>query len=104
MFADQDNSFSPVPSDRSDDFTELFSSRVWEDEDKDQKVECYMYTKSTRDPKGSLAGIIASDKAECIDRKEKHKRDSSAAASRESTIHSSGYDLDNPEGRHRLPA
>ena len=36
LFANQDSDFLPISSDRSDDFLESFSSRVWEDDNEDQ--------------------------------------------------------------------
>ena len=77
LFANQEGDFSPIPS-GTDNPSESYGSRVWDDDKEDQEVERYLLTRPTRDPKDSLAGQIASNKATRIDRKEKH-RDSSAS-------------------------
>ena len=63
LFADDRlSSVSPVPSDRSDDvLSTSLTTGAWDNDDEEQP-ERYSSTKSSRDPKGSLACRIASDK------------------------------------------
>ena len=55
-------SVSPVPSDcNSDKFSTSLTTGAWDDDD-DEQLKRYSRTKSSRDPKGSLACRIAWEK------------------------------------------
>ena len=83
LYADDADEFSPVPSD-SDVLTESYDSRHWEEEEKFQ--ERFLRTKSTRDPKGSLASKIALDKVQWIECKVKDKLHFSASSSKDTIL------------------
>ena len=82
-----DRDFSPIPS-GSDDPTESVNSRMLEDDDEDQPEGQFLRTKSTRDPAGSLASQITSDKACRVEHKERDKLASSSSSSKETTVFS----------------